>query len=66
MTTKRAEARGVREIHAIRERIYEERKSWTAVERREQVERIGEELIKRLGLRLVAHEGRRAVVRTVA
>lgn len=59
MTTKRVEPQGVREVHEIRERLYEERKSWTEEERRQHVERVGGELAQRLGLRIVHHQAPR-------
>jgi len=61
MTTNRAEPQGVREIHEIRERLYEERKSWTEEQRRDHVERVGAELAKTLGLRVVPHQAPRAI-----
>jgi antitoxin (DNA-binding transcriptional repressor) of toxin-antitoxin stability system len=43
------------------QRLHEERQSWTDAERREQVERVGEELIEKLGLRRLARQAKRPI-----
>ena len=57
----RNEPQAVREVHEIRERLYRERKDWTDKQRRDQVERVGDEIAKKLGLRIVTHTPRRPV-----
>jgi hypothetical protein len=62
--TKNTEPQGVREVHEIRERLYEERKAWTDAEREAAVERASDQLIRELGLRVVPHVERRPARKT--
>ena len=44
------EPTAVREIHEIRERLYEEQKDWTHQERLDHINRVGAKLASKLGL----------------
>lgn len=52
--TKNNEPRALREIHEIREQIYEETKNLSPEERSEQTNRIGREIVEKYGLKTVA------------
>jgi hypothetical protein len=55
----RSQPQAVREIHEIRERLYEERKTWTAAQRREYYERLAKEAARR-GLGVLPHATRKS------
>jgi hypothetical protein len=50
------EPQAVREIHEIRERLYQQQKDWTDDELLEHYRRVGERYAKELGLEIVRHE----------
>jgi hypothetical protein len=56
--TNWVEPRAMREIHEIRERHYERTKNWTPEQIREEENRIGEEMAKKLHLRMQPHKSR--------
>lgn len=49
----------MREIHEIRERLYEQQKGWTDEQKRAYYDRVGGEIAAKLGLRVVPHTFRR-------
>jgi len=63
--TKRVEHQAVREVHEIRDRMYEEQKAWTTEQRLEYYNRVGADLAKQLGLR-VAEPKKRQRARKLA
>jgi hypothetical protein len=56
----RSEPQGLREVHEIRERQHEERKNWTRAQLREHYTRVGEELARKHGLKVMPHKDRHA------
>jgi len=54
---KRSEPKAVREVHEIRERLYEQQKSWTPAERRA-YDRIAKEAARDLNVRFIPHKPR--------
>ncbi len=54
--TKVSEPQAVREVHEIRERLHEQRKDWTAEQKREHLDRVAEEYAQKYGLRRVRHD----------
>jgi hypothetical protein len=59
------EPRSMREIHEIRERIYEERKHMTIEEYNAEVERNTDELLRESGYKLVPVDGKPGIYRMV-
>jgi len=59
------EPRAMREIHEIRERIYEERKHLTAEEYNALVQKNTDSLLKEAGYKLVPVEGKPGITRMV-
>ena len=59
------EPRAMREIHEIREKIYEERKGMTPAEYNAEVEKNTDALLKKHGYKLVPVEGKPGVCRLV-
>ena len=59
------EPRAMREIHEIREKIYEERKGMTSAEYNAEVEKSTNALLKESGYKLVPVEGKPGVSRMV-
>jgi len=55
MTTV-SEPQAVREVHEIRERLHEQRKNWTAEQKRERLSRVAEEYAQKYGLHRVSHD----------
>ena len=59
------EPRAMREIHEIREKIYEERKGMTPAEYNAEVAKNTEALLKKAGYQLVPVEGKPGISRMV-
>ena len=53
--TMNDEPSAMREIHEIRERLHEEHKNSSEADRRAYYDRVGGEVAKKLGLRVVPH-----------
>ena len=60
MTTN-DEPKAMREIHEIRERLHEEQKDWSEADRRAYYDRVGGEIAKKLGLRVVPQTAQKPV-----
>ena len=54
--TKRNEPQVMRELHELRERLYNEHRDWSDAQWREYYARTGGEIAKQLGLRRVPHK----------
>ncbi len=58
------EPKAVREIHEIREQLYEQEKDWTTQERVEHYNQIGDKYAKKLGLRIAPTPGEEPAKKT--